>query len=60
MLFRSGLAGEGVTDYRLAQGVAVGRPSELAGRVTVAGGVATSVSVAGAVRPIASGTVRVP
>jgi trans-2,3-dihydro-3-hydroxyanthranilate isomerase len=55
-----GLAGDGVTDYRLAQGAAVGRPSELAGRVAVTGGRVTEVSVAGAVRPIASGTVRVP
>ena len=59
-LAAEGLAGEGVTDYRLAQGVAVGRPSELAGRVTVADGAVTAVSVAGAVRPIATGTVRVP
>lgn len=59
-LAAEGMAGEGVTDYRLAQGAAVGRPSELAGRVTVAGGAVTSVSVAGAVRPIASGTVRLP
>ena len=55
-----GLAGEGVTDYRLAQGAAVGRPAELAGRVAVTGGQVTGVSVAGAVVPIASGTVRVP
>ena len=55
-----GMAGDGVTDYLLAQGAAVGRPSELAGRVTVAGGAATRVSVAGAVRPVAAGTIRVP
>ncbi|MFQ1000449.1 PhzF family phenazine biosynthesis protein [Modestobacter sp. SSW1-42] len=54
------LAGEGVTEYRLAQGAAVGRPSVLAGRVRVAGGQVAEVSVAGAVRPIASGRVRVP
>ena len=59
-LAAEGLAGEGVTDYRLAQGAAVGRPSELAGRVTVAGGAVVEVSVTGAVRPIASGTVRLP
>ncbi|CCH86644.1 Putative phenazine biosynthesis protein PhzF [Modestobacter italicus] len=59
-LAAEGLAGEGVTDYRLAQGAAVGRPSELAGRVTVADGAVVAVSVAGAVRPIATGTVRVP
>lgn len=55
-----GLVGDGVTEYRLAQGAAVGRPSELRGRVAVAGGEVTSVSVAGAVRAIASGTVRTP
>jgi trans-2,3-dihydro-3-hydroxyanthranilate isomerase len=59
-LAAEGLVGEGVTDYRLAQGAAVGRPSELAGRVTVSGGAVTAVNVAGAVRPIASGTVCVP
>ena len=59
-LAAEGLAGEGATDYRLAQGAAVGRPSELAGRVVVTGGEVTEVSVAGAVRPIAAGTVRVP
>ncbi|WP_222195963.1 PhzF family phenazine biosynthesis protein [Modestobacter italicus] len=55
-----GLADDGVTEYRLAQGAAVGRPSELRGRVVVAGGEVTSVSVAGAVRAIAGGTVRTP
>src|SRR3954447_7908052 len=59
-LAAEGLAGEGMTEYRLAQGAAVGRPSELAGRVVVAGGAVTEVSVAGAVRPIATGTIRVP
>ena len=59
-LAAEGLAGEGLTEYRLAQGAAVGRPSELAGRVVVTGGRVTEVSVAGAVVPIASGTVRVP
>ena len=59
-LAAEGLVGEGVTDYRLAQGAAVGRPSERAGRGAVAGAAVTAVSVAGAVRPIASGTVRVP
>ena len=55
-----GLAGEGVTEYRLAQGAAVGRPSVLSGRVRVAGGAVAEVSVAGAVQPIAAGRVRVP
>nr|WP_211661310.1 PhzF family phenazine biosynthesis protein [Modestobacter muralis] len=55
-----GLAGEGVTDYTLAQGAAVGRPSVLSGRVRVTDGAVTEVSVAGAVQPIAAGRVRVP
>ena len=55
-----GLAADGVTDYQLAQGAAVGRPSVLAGRVRVTGGAVTEVSVAGAVVPIASGTIRIP
>jgi trans-2,3-dihydro-3-hydroxyanthranilate isomerase len=59
-LAAEGLAADGVTEYRLAQGAAVGRPSELAGRVVVADGAVTEVSVAGAVRPIAAGTIRVP
>ncbi|WP_369136905.1 PhzF family phenazine biosynthesis protein [Modestobacter versicolor] len=59
-LAATGLAADGTTDYELAQGAAVGRPSVLSGRVTVAGGAVTEVSVAGAVRPIASGIVRVP
>jgi trans-2,3-dihydro-3-hydroxyanthranilate isomerase len=59
-LAAEGLAGEGVTDYRLAQGAAVGRPSELAGRVTVADGAVVEVSVAGAVRRIAAGRIRLP
>jgi trans-2,3-dihydro-3-hydroxyanthranilate isomerase len=59
-LAAEGLAPDGVTDYRLAQGAAVGRPSVLAGRVRVAGGEVVEVSVAGAVVPIASGTIRLP
>jgi trans-2,3-dihydro-3-hydroxyanthranilate isomerase len=59
-LAAEGLAADGTTEYRLAQGAMVDRPSELAGRVVVAGGAVTEVSVAGAVRPIAAGTVRIP
>jgi trans-2,3-dihydro-3-hydroxyanthranilate isomerase len=59
-LAAEGLVPEGVTDYLLTQGAAVERPSELAGRVTVAAGAVTEVSVAGAVRPVATGTIRVP
>jgi trans-2,3-dihydro-3-hydroxyanthranilate isomerase len=59
-LAAEGLAANGVTEYLLAQGAAVGRPSELAGRVVVADGAVTEVSVSGAVRPIAAGTIRTP
>jgi trans-2,3-dihydro-3-hydroxyanthranilate isomerase len=59
-LAAEGLAGEGVSEYRLAQGALIGRPAELAGRVVVTDGAVTEVSVAGAVRPIAAGTIRVP
>ena len=46
--------------YRISQGTEIGRPSTLHGSVVATGGVATSVSVAGAVQPIASGQIRVP
>jgi trans-2,3-dihydro-3-hydroxyanthranilate isomerase len=59
-LAAEGLVADGVTDYLLDQGAAVGRPSELAGRVTAEAGRAVAVSVAGAVRPVAAGTIRVP
>ena len=59
-LAAEGLAGEGATGYRLSQGAAVGRPSELDGWVTVRGGAVETVSVAGAVRPVAAGTIRIP
>src|SRR4051794_6385041 len=54
-LAAEGLAGDGVTEYRLAQGALARRPSGLARRVVVAGGAVTEVSVAGAVRPLAHG-----
>jgi trans-2,3-dihydro-3-hydroxyanthranilate isomerase len=53
-------AAEGETSYRIEQGVAMGRPSLLDGRVTATGGVATGVRVAGRVAAIASGAIRVP
>jgi trans-2,3-dihydro-3-hydroxyanthranilate isomerase len=59
-LAAEGLVADGVTDYLLAQGASVGRPSELAGRVTVEAGRGVGVSVSGAVRPVAAGTIRVP
>ncbi|NEK86509.1 PhzF family phenazine biosynthesis protein [Blastococcus saxobsidens] len=59
-LAAEGLAGEGVTDYRLAQGAALGRPSVLECTVTAAGGSAVAVTVRGAVVPVASGRIRIP
>ncbi|HET7736837.1 MAG TPA: PhzF family phenazine biosynthesis protein [Nocardioidaceae bacterium] len=46
--------------YRISQGAEIGRPSTLHGSVTATDGVATSVNVAGAVQPIASGQIAVP
>lgn len=54
------VAPDGTTDYAIAQGVQLGRPSVLAGSVTASGGRATSASVHGAVVPVASGRIRVP
>jgi len=59
-LAAEGLVPDGTTDYRLAQGDQVGRPSELRCTVTVVGGVATIATVAGDVVPVARGTVRTP
>ncbi|HSV39373.1 MAG TPA: PhzF family phenazine biosynthesis protein [Nocardioidaceae bacterium] len=59
VLAASGVLSEG-GDYEISQGVEIGRPSTLHGSVQASGGVATSVSVAGAVQPIASGQIRVP
>jgi trans-2,3-dihydro-3-hydroxyanthranilate isomerase len=53
-------AGEGETSYEIEQGVDMGRPSCLIGRVEAAGGVATRVHVAGQVVPVARGTIRIP
>ncbi len=46
--------------YEITQGVAMGRPSRLSGRVDAAGGVATACHVAGQVHPVASGEIVVP
>ncbi len=53
-------AGEGTSAYAIEQGVEMGRPSRLTGRVEAADGQATLVHVAGRVIPIASGTIAVP
>ncbi|MEP6817275.1 MAG: PhzF family phenazine biosynthesis protein [Marmoricola sp.] len=46
--------------YEISQGVEMGRPSRLFGRVEVAFGVASCVHVAGQVFPVAAGTIVVP
>ncbi len=46
--------------YEISQGVEMGRPSRLFGRVEVAFGVASRVHVAGQVFPVARGTIAVP
>jgi trans-2,3-dihydro-3-hydroxyanthranilate isomerase len=51
---------DGTTSYTVRQGELIGRPSELTCTVTAAGGTATAATVSGAVRPIASGTIRTP
>lgn len=53
-------AADGESAYTISQGVEMGRPSDLHGRVEASGGVATRVHVAGQVVPVASGTLVVP
>ena len=59
-LAAEGLVGAGRTAFRLHQGAAVGRPSVLDVTVTVVDGAAVSATVAGAVHPVASGSIAVP
>jgi trans-2,3-dihydro-3-hydroxyanthranilate isomerase len=58
-LVSSGLLPEGGT-YEITQGLEMGRPSRLHGRVEVADGRASLCHVAGGVQPIASGEIAVP
>lgn len=58
-LVASGLLPEGGS-YAITQGVEMGRPSSLAGRVEASGGRATRCHVAGRVQPVASGEIVVP
>ncbi|MGH3507281.1 MAG: hypothetical protein ACRDO2_08775, partial [Nocardioidaceae bacterium] len=53
-------ASDGQTSYRISQGVEMGRPSILHGRVDARDGVAVRCHVAGSVRHVASGTIAVP
>jgi trans-2,3-dihydro-3-hydroxyanthranilate isomerase len=46
--------------YTIRQGVEMGRPSQLFGRVDATGGTATRCHVAGRVQPVASGQIAVP
>jgi trans-2,3-dihydro-3-hydroxyanthranilate isomerase len=58
-LVAAGLLPEGGS-YDIVQGVEMGRPSRLAGRVEVADGAATACHVAGGVQHVASGEIAVP
>jgi trans-2,3-dihydro-3-hydroxyanthranilate isomerase len=58
-LVASGLLPEGGR-YDVVQGVELGRPSALFGRVEATGGRATRCHVAGQVQPVASGEIEVP
>jgi trans-2,3-dihydro-3-hydroxyanthranilate isomerase len=61
VLVASGVAAsEGETAYTISQGIEMGRPSRLLGRVEAAGGVGTLVHVAGQVVPVATGSMAVP
>jgi trans-2,3-dihydro-3-hydroxyanthranilate isomerase len=53
-------AADGETSYEIEQGVDMGRPSALYGRVEASDGVATGVRVSGRVVPIARGFIRIP
>jgi trans-2,3-dihydro-3-hydroxyanthranilate isomerase len=55
----SGVLPEG-GGYTIAQGLEMGRPSSLHGRVEAEDGVATAVHVAGRVQPVSFGRIRVP
>jgi trans-2,3-dihydro-3-hydroxyanthranilate isomerase len=61
VLVASGVAAaEGESAYTISQGVAMGRPSTLGGRVEATAGQATLVHVAGHVVPVTNGTIAIP
>ncbi len=61
VLVAAGLArADGETSYRIEQGVEMGRPSVLMGRVDAEAGLATRAYVAGHVVAVAEGTIAVP
>jgi trans-2,3-dihydro-3-hydroxyanthranilate isomerase len=53
-------AADGTTRYSIVQGVEIGRPSHLFGRVEASGGRATKCWVAGQVHLVAEGSIAVP
>ena len=60
-LVAAGLAApDGPTSYEITQGVDMGRPSRLSGRVEAADGIGVRSSVAGQVVEVAAGRIRVP
>jgi trans-2,3-dihydro-3-hydroxyanthranilate isomerase len=59
VLVATGLLPEGGS-YAITQGVEMGRPSSLAGRVEASAGTATLCHVAGQVQPVASGEIETP
>jgi trans-2,3-dihydro-3-hydroxyanthranilate isomerase len=59
-LAASGLVPDGTTDYRISQGTEIGRPSTLYGSVTHTAGTVETVTVRGAVRPVATGELTPP
>jgi trans-2,3-dihydro-3-hydroxyanthranilate isomerase len=60
-LAASGLVPDGATTaYTIRQGIEMGRPSLIAGSVTVDGGAVTETRVSGAVHRVARGTIEVP
>ena len=58
-LVASGMLPDGGT-YAIRQGIEMGRPSTLHGRVEASDGRATLCHVAGQVQPVASGEIEVP
>jgi trans-2,3-dihydro-3-hydroxyanthranilate isomerase len=59
-LAASGLVPDGTTPYVISQGAEIGRPSTLAGIVTTTAGQPTTVTVTGAVVPVATGELTPP
>ena len=54
------LPGDGESSYQIAQGLEMGRPSQLACTVNASGGAAVACSVSGSVVPVAHGQMTVP